>query len=86
VAEPPPRPNGVASHPLWGGLATPYGVVRPPQHISSSFFFFFFLKNKNKICNGGILGKKNAKVVELSQFEIFGGLSVTFETLEVKCK
>jgi hypothetical protein len=26
------------------------------------------------------------KVVELSQFESFGGLSVTFETLEVKVK
>jgi hypothetical protein len=43
--------------------ATPYGMVRPPQHISSSFFFFlvfgfYFL---NKICDWGILEKKKKR-------------------------
>jgi hypothetical protein len=59
-----------------------------PNHPHLDFFFFL----KNKICDGGILGKKKVKVVKLQQFEsffFFGGgggreLSVTFETLEVK--
>jgi hypothetical protein len=39
----------------------------------------FFKQN----IGGGILGKK-VRMVELQQFESLGGLSVTFETLEVK--
>jgi hypothetical protein len=34
--------------------------------------FFGFLKNKNKICDGGILGGKRVKMVELPQFESLG--------------
>jgi hypothetical protein len=49
------------------------------------FFFFGFLFLKSKICDGGILEKKKkVKVVELPQFESLWGLSVTFETFEVK--
>jgi hypothetical protein len=66
----------VVGHPLWGGSAT------LAQHI---FFFWFFVFFLNKIYDKGILGK-NVKVVELLQFESLGGLSVTFETLEVKVK
>jgi hypothetical protein len=53
VAEPLHWALGVAKPPLGqtGWSTTPYGVVRPPQHIS-----YFF--TKNKICDGGILGKK----------------------------
>jgi hypothetical protein len=58
----------------------PYGVVWPPQHIS--FFFFFFFKKIKYVMRA--FWKKNVKVVTLPQFESLGGLSVTFETLEVK--
>jgi hypothetical protein len=54
--------------------------------LSSCFSFFLFLLLFLNICDGAFWGKKNVKVVELSQFESFGGLSVTFETLEVKVK
>jgi hypothetical protein len=59
---------------LWVAEPPPWpkGVVRPPQQILPPFFFFFFL------------GKKNVKVVKLPQFESLEGLSVIFETLEVK--
>jgi hypothetical protein len=65
VAEPPPGQTG------WP--ATPYGVVRPPQHISFFYYYYFFFvigafwkkKKKKK--------KKRAKVVELPQFECLGG-------------
>jgi hypothetical protein len=43
------------------------------------FIFDFFLT-----WDGGILGKKKVRIVELQQFESLGGSSVTFETLEVK--
>jgi hypothetical protein len=32
----------------------------------------------------GAFWEKNVKVVKLQQFESMGGLSVTFETLEIK--
>jgi hypothetical protein len=79
VAEPPLGQTG------WP--ATPYGVVRPPQHISFFLFLDFFL---NKICDRGILGgggKKRSKWSNCHNLKIGGGgggLSVTFETLEVK--
>jgi hypothetical protein len=34
----------------------------------------------------GHFGKKNVKVVKLSQFESLGGLSITFESFKVKVK
>jgi hypothetical protein len=46
--------------------------------------FFFFKKNKIKYVLGAFWEKKKAKGVELLQFESLGGLSVTFETLEIK--
>jgi hypothetical protein len=41
------------------------------------------LAYKKKKGDGGMLGKM-VKIVELQQFESLGGLSVIFETLEVK--
>jgi hypothetical protein len=55
-----PKPNGVAGHPLWGGLATP-----------TFFFIFYFYKY---ICDGGNLGEKKVKIVELPQFESLWGV------------
>jgi hypothetical protein len=49
-------------------------------HFFSFFLFLVFFKQN---IGGGILGKK-VRMVELQQFESLGGLSVTFETLEVK--
>jgi hypothetical protein len=66
-----PRPNGVASHP-------------------NIFFFFFFFslkkKKKKKKVIGAFREKKKVKVVKLSQFKSLGGLSIIFETLNVKVK
>jgi hypothetical protein len=55
------------------------------QHISFfSFLVFVFFKIKYMI---RAFWEKNVKVVELLQFEsLGGGLSVTFEILEVKVK
>ena len=60
-----PKPNEVAGHPLWGGLATP-----------TYFFFFFFLFGYIYMM-GAFWGKK-VRMVELQQFESLGGSSVTF--------
>jgi hypothetical protein len=49
------------------------GVAEPPHRLD-----FFFLNVM------GAFWEKNVKVVKLQQFESMGGLSVTFETLEIK--
>jgi hypothetical protein len=69
-------------------------VAEPPlghPNIFPFFFCWFFgflwiLFFKNKTCDGGILGEKMVKVIELLQFESLERLSVTFETFEVKVK
>jgi hypothetical protein len=55
-----PRPNGVASHHLWGGSATP----------AFCFFFldFFFFK-----CDGGILGINRLNELNCHNLKIHGG-------------
>jgi hypothetical protein len=92
VAEPPPRPKGVV-RPAWGWPNYPQakrGGQPPPirwfshPNIFLLLFFFYFSFFLNKICGGGILRKQKDRIVELQQFESLGGLSVTFETFEVK--
>jgi hypothetical protein len=70
-----------------GWPATPYGVVRSPQHISSSFFFFgfFYFFLKIKYVMGRFWEKKRrSKWSNCNNLKVLGGLSVTFETLGVK--
>jgi hypothetical protein len=58
-------------------------VAEPPPSDPSIFLLFFFL-DFNFLW--GHFGNKKVKGVELPQFESLGGLSFTFETLEVKVK
>jgi hypothetical protein len=59
-------------------------MLRWPNH---PIIFPFFFLTKIKYVMGIFWEKEEVKVVELSQFEsLEGGLSVTFEILEVKMK
>jgi hypothetical protein len=72
-----PWPNRVAGHPLWAG--------RPPcLAFSSSFFWIFFFRKRK--CDGGILGIKSSNWLNCHNLKVWGGLSVTLKTLEVKVK
>jgi hypothetical protein len=53
-----------------------------PNHPQATLAYIYFIKNKKK-CDGSILEKK-CQNGQIAQFESLGGLSVTFETFEVK--
>ena len=60
-------------------LATPYGVVRTPQHISSSssssssFLLVLCFVFLNKIYGGVILGKKMSEWSNCNNLKVWGG-------------
>jgi hypothetical protein len=55
-----PRPNKVANHHLWGGLATP------------ATFFFFLIFFLNKIYDEGILGIKTSNGLNCHNLNVWG--------------
>jgi hypothetical protein len=68
------NPNEVASHHLWGGLATPTYIYI--FFLAFSYFLGFFCFLRKKVM--GHFGNNKVKWVKLPQFETLGGLSVTF--------
>jgi hypothetical protein len=64
-----PKPNGVASHPLGGGLATP--AYFPLFFLFGFWISFFFFKKKKS--DGGILGIKRSNELNCHNLKVWEG-------------
>jgi hypothetical protein len=64
------NPNEVASHRLWGGLATPAYIYI--FFLAFSYFLGFFLFFKKK-CDGGILGIIRPNGLNCHNLKLWGG-------------